>query len=74
MKVDQFFFQKMTTRGEISHRDIAHKPRAFHLSETFVVENIRGKHCQIMQCLILSFFRELPLKKVEAGLQRFLHI
>ena len=70
----------MTTRGEISHRDIAHKITFFQSlvrfiwSETFVVENIRGKHCQIMQCLILSFFRELPLKKVEAGLERFLHI
>ena len=46
----------------------------FYFSETFIVENIRCKHYQVMQYLILSFFRELPLLKVEAAPQRFLHI
>ena len=51
---------KVTTRGEISLQDIAHKitffqsPPPFYLSERFVVENIRCKHRQIMQYLIFE--------------------
>ena len=46
----------MTTRGEISLRDITHKITFFQInfSETFFVENIRYKHRQIMQYLIFE--------------------
>ena len=64
MKVDQFFLKDDNQRrdfssGYCSKDNILSKPRMFHLYETFVVENIRCKHRQIMQYLILSFVREL---------------
>ena len=40
--------------GYCSQDNILSKPRTFHLSETFVVENIRCKHRQIMQYLIFE--------------------
>ena len=53
-------FHKITNRGDISLRDIAHKITFFQglacfiFSETFVVENIRCKYRQIMQYLIFE--------------------
>ena len=68
MKIDQFFL-KVTTRGEISLRDIAHKITFFQslacfiFSETFVIENFRCKHRQIMQYLIFELrSRIAPIK------------
>ena len=69
MKVDQFFLKDDNQR-----RNFSSGYCMFHLSETFAVENIRCKHRRIMQYLILSFFRELPLFKVQVGPRRFLHI
>ena len=59
MKVDQFFIKDDNQKrdfssGYCSQDNILLKPRTFHSSETFVVENIRCKHRQIMQNLILS--------------------
>ena len=36
MKVDQFFFLKMTTKGEIPLRDIAHKITFFQSLSCFI--------------------------------------
>ena len=60
MKVDQFFL-KVTTRGKISLRDIAHKITFFQSLARFIslkrllLRTFRCKHRQIMQYLILSF-------------------
>ena len=60
--------------GYYSYDNILSKPYMFYLSETFVVENIRCKHRQIMQYLIFELRSQMPLQKGEAGSQRFLHI
>ena len=68
MKVDQFFLKVHDQRrdfssGYCSQDNILSKPCTFHLSETFVVENIRCKHRQIMQYLIFELrSRIAPIK------------
>ena len=73
-------FQKITTRGDISLRDIAHKITFFQglacfiFSETFVVENIRCKYRQIMQYLIFELFSRIAPIKSRGRPAEILHI
>ena len=50
--------------GYYSYDNILSKPYMFYLSETFVVENIRCKHRQIMQYLIFELRSQIaPTKR-----------
>ena len=74
------FFLKMTTRGEISLWDIAHKITFFQsLTRSIFLKRLllRTLYVNIVKLwfyLVLSFFHKLPLWKEEAGLQRLLPI
>ena len=66
MKIDQFFL-KVTTRGEISLRDIAHKITFFQSLACFIflkhslLRTLDVNIVKLCNILFLSFVRELPL-------------
>ena len=65
MKIDQFFL-KVTTRGEISLRDIAHKITFFQSLACFIflkhslLRTLDVNIAKLCNILFLSFVRELP--------------
>ena len=66
MKIDQFFL-KVTTRGEISLRDIAHKITFFQSLACFIflkhslLRTLDVNIAKLCNMLFLSFVHELPL-------------